>query len=59
MGTNETTELADLALTNGQEAEVKGGPTRTLINPSTTSTTEKGNGNLQIAQFHSGSGGGL
>jgi hypothetical protein len=58
MGTNETTELADLALTNGQQAEVKGGPTLAeyglqiaIINPSTTSTTAQSNGNLQIAQF--------
>ena len=58
MDTNETTELADLALTNGQQAEVKGGPTmaeygvlNAPVSPSTTSTAVPSNGNLQIAQF--------
>ena len=60
METNETTELADLALTNGHQAEVKGGPTMAeyglqiaIIEPSTTSTTVKSNGNLQIADLTS------
>ena len=63
MDTNGTTELADLALTNGQQAEVKGGPTMAeyglqiaIIEPSTTSTTVKSNGNLQIADLTSVSG---
>lgn len=57
MDTNETIELADLALTNGQQAEVKGGPSMgeyglmVGLNPLATSTTGKSNGNLQIAQF--------
>ena len=66
MDTNETIELADLALTTGQQEEVKGGPTMVeyglqiaLMNPSTTSTTVKTNGNLQIASLTSVREGGL
>ncbi len=55
MDTSETIELADLALTNGQQAEVKGGAVMVeyglmiaLANSSATSTPVKSNGTLQI-----------
>jgi hypothetical protein len=57
---NQTIEIEDLPVDEAQQDEVKGGATQVeyavqlaLINPSTTSTTVKSNGNLQIADLTS------